>query len=147
MKINWGYGIMIATGIFMAFILTLVYKCSKQNIDLVSTNYYEQELKYDEQILKEKNTTELKEDLKINFDSVRQTILIHYPSDTKNLSGEISFIKPDDAKLDFNMKIIPGDASSQTIPAAKMKKGRWNVKVNWNFGELACYHRQAILIN
>jgi nitrogen fixation protein FixH len=113
---------------------------------LVSTNYYEQELKYDEQILKEKNTSELAEDLRLNFDKDKQAIKIQYPSEAVNLTGEISFVRPDDAKLDFNVKIMSDNTPMQSISTTQMKKGRWNIKVNWRQNERGYYHKQTIFI-
>jgi hypothetical protein len=147
MKLNWGHGIMIFTALFMVFILSLVYRCSKQNIDLVATNYYEQELKYDEQMLKEKNSSELKEDLKMNYDEAQQAITIQYPTSASKLTGEIAFIKPDGAQFDFIAQVTPDNSFAQIISSAKMKKGKWNVKVNWKIAEKDYFHQQTIFIN
>ena len=43
---NWGYKILTVYIIFIAGILFLVFKSSNQNQDLVTKDYYEQELKY-----------------------------------------------------------------------------------------------------
>ena len=59
MRFNWGFGIVVAAGLFVAFILNLVYQCSQQQVDLVTDKYYEKELKYQEQIDQEKNTLAL----------------------------------------------------------------------------------------
>ena len=54
MRFNWGFGIVVVAGLFVAFILNLVYQCSQQQVDLVTDKYYEKELKYQEQIDQEK---------------------------------------------------------------------------------------------
>ena len=43
---NWGYKIMLAYVVFIAGILFLVFKSSSQKVELVTENYYEQELKF-----------------------------------------------------------------------------------------------------
>ena len=46
MKINWGTGIIIAFGLFMAFILSFVYKVQsnqKYDNELVTEEYYKKE--------------------------------------------------------------------------------------------------------
>ena len=47
---NWGYKILIVYIVFIAGIVTLVYKSSVQNQDLVVNDYYDQELKYQDKI-------------------------------------------------------------------------------------------------
>ena len=42
---NWGYKIVLVYIVFITGIVTLVYKSSAQNQDLVVNDYYEQELK------------------------------------------------------------------------------------------------------
>jgi hypothetical protein len=67
MKINWGTGIVIAIGLFMTFILVLVYKMTvdqKYNHDLVVEEYYKKELAFQEEIDAEKNALSLSERIK-----------------------------------------------------------------------------------
>ena len=47
---NWGYKILLVFAVFVAGILFLVYKSSNQKMDLVTTDYYEKELKYQQKI-------------------------------------------------------------------------------------------------
>ena len=63
MKLNWGTGIVIAFGLFMTFILFFVFKVqsnSKYDNELVTENYYQQELKFQSNIDKEENSKNLK---------------------------------------------------------------------------------------
>ena len=46
MKFNWGYKILFVYLSFAGGILYLVYRTSLENRDLVSDNYYEEELAY-----------------------------------------------------------------------------------------------------
>ncbi len=47
---NWGIGIAIVYILFVLGMLTLVFKSRSQKIDLVTENYYQQELAYQEEI-------------------------------------------------------------------------------------------------
>jgi len=47
---NWGVGIVIVYILFVVGMLTLVFKSRSQKIDLVTENYYQQELAYQEEI-------------------------------------------------------------------------------------------------
>jgi hypothetical protein len=53
---NWGYKIAITFILFGALIIFMVVKSFQQNIDLVTDDYYQEELKYQQQIDKLENT-------------------------------------------------------------------------------------------
>ena len=66
MRVSWGYKIFFAYTAFAAGILFLAYKASQQNFDLVTENYYEQELKYQDVIDQKSNVALLSEAPKIS---------------------------------------------------------------------------------
>ena len=47
---NWGKSIVLSFILFAAFIGTLVTVCIRQDISLVSKDYYEEELQYDKSV-------------------------------------------------------------------------------------------------
>jgi len=59
MKISWGYKIVIGYLAFVLGILFLVYKANQQKFDLVTEDYYGEELKYQNIIDQKSNVTEL----------------------------------------------------------------------------------------
>ena len=59
MKLSWGYKIAFVYIIFVAGIGFLVFKASSQKFDLVTKDYYDQELKYQEVIDQAANTAML----------------------------------------------------------------------------------------
>jgi len=126
---SWGKGIILVFVVFVLGIGVLVYRSMTKNIDLVTTNYYEKELKYQEQIDKINNTNSLKESIKIEYNG--NVILITYPAVQKDISGEISFYKPSDAKSDFKVKVEPGSDLKQMIGKEAFSKGLWKVQINW----------------
>jgi hypothetical protein len=149
MKLNFGHGILMIILLFMTGISILVYKCSKQRVDLVNVSYYEQELKYNDQMAKEKNSLSLSDDLSIGYDPGNNSIAFNFPPalEIKDLSGNISFYKPDNASLDFSKPVIAGRQHRQVIGTAGMARGYWNVKVNWKNGTTPYYSETRIFIN
>jgi hypothetical protein len=149
MKANFGHGIFVFIVLFMVGILILVYKSSQNRVDLVSATYYEQELKYSEQMKKETNSIQLENHLKIGYDKQQHLITVNYPSssDFKSLNGTISFYKPDNALLDFSKTISTDAQLMQTIHTIGMAHGYWSVKVNWTSGSTPYYSEQKIFID
>lgn len=142
---NWGKAIFIIFIVFFLGIGTMVYKSVTKNIDLVTDNYYEKELKYQEQIDKINNTNRLTEKLKIDFDG--SNVLITYPNlPGKLITGEISFYKPSDAKSDFKIPVSAGNEMKQVIEAAKLSKGMWKVQVNWAMDGSEYFNEEKIMV-
>ena len=66
---NWGYKILTVYIIFIAGILLLVFKSSTQNQDLVTKDYYEQELKYQQVIDATERANALSSEVKFQGES------------------------------------------------------------------------------
>ena len=147
MRFNWGCGIVVVAGLFVAFILSLVYQCSQQQVDLVTDKYYEKELKYQEQIDQEKNTLALSG--KLTVVAGPGEVVIRYPEDHQSgqMTGEVRFFRPDNAKLDFTVPVNSGSANEQRIATEKVKQGWWNVQVQWNHAGKPFYQQERVLIN
>ena len=105
---SWGKGIILVFVVFVLGIGVLVYRSMTKNIDLVTTNYYEKELKYQDQIDKINNTNSLKENIKIEYNG--NVILITYPAVQKDISGEISLYPSalHCSSVLFSIRCVPG---------------------------------------
>ncbi|KEY18218.1 FixH family protein [Kaistella antarctica] len=133
-KFNWGHGVALALGLFIAFILFMVFGFTygQQNSELVSDDYYGDELVYQEVIDAKNNADalaaipkyqELKEGMKITFPG---TII---PED-KHVKFEL--FRTDDANLDVK-KEVDVDANNEIlIPKQVISKGSYTLKIKWS---------------
>ena len=133
MKINWGTGLAIAMGAFMIFILSFVYKTfTDRSYDhhLVSEEYYNDEINYQQEIDALANAKKLNEP--IQLENTEKGVLITFPSDvaTKKVTGTIDFQRASDVKLDLNLPISL-TSNKFLIPEEKLAKGLYNVKIDW----------------
>lgn len=131
----------------MAFILTLVYKCSEQKVDLVSADYYDKEIQYQKQINRINNSSELATQIVIS--SENGSINVQFPEAFKNskLIGNITFFKPDNAANDFEVPLKLNESLMQSISSKNLAPGRWNVKVTYNDENKEYYAEQKISLN
>ena len=62
-KFTWGHGVVIALLVFMAFILSMLFLFpnGQKNSEMVTDNYYEEELKYQDVIDAKKRADNLEE--------------------------------------------------------------------------------------
>lgn len=145
-RINWGTGIAIGIIIFIVLSVTMTIIFMTQDVSLVSDNYYEKSLVYQDEIDKQSRTKSLNEEVKINFNG--ETISILFPSDyvSKNMTGEIYFYRPSDQKMDFKIPLQLNETGSQNIPTQNIEKGMWRLKLNWEMNENEYYNEKAIII-
>ena len=145
-KISWGTGIAIGIIIFVVISITMTVIFMTQDVNLVSDNYYEKSLGYQEEIDKQSRTKSLDEEVKINFNG--EVINILFPSAylDKDLSGEIYFYRPSNPGLDFKLPLHIGEDGSQIIPTQRLEKGFWRLKLNWTMDGNGYYSERAITI-
>jgi|WetSurMetagenome_2_1015567.scaffolds.fasta_scaffold47059_3 hypothetical protein len=147
MKLNWGKRIAVLYIGFVILVLAMVILAMTRKTELVSENYYEKEIKYQEQIDKEKRTNELNGKVKIEYSG--SYILIKFPStyNLKNIKGTINFYRPSDESKDFKLNIEPDENGEQKVATTKLLKGLWKVKINWFLEEKEYYNESSVLIN
>ena len=117
----------------MIFILSFVYKSiavDKYQHELVSEDYYKDELHYQEEIDKLNNAKTLETDVELT--NSKEGITIEFPKniDENQISGTITFLRLSDEKLDFTEEIqLTGH--KQLIPSTKIVSGKWIVRIEW----------------
>ena len=129
MKLNWGHGIVGAFIFFMACIVYLVVGCFGTNVDLVTKDYYQQELVYQETIDATKNMKSLVQQPTLMVTT--KGLLIELPVffKGKELSGAYRFYRPNDKSRDFELPIGPDEEMKQLIPFEMLGSGKWRVKM------------------
>ena len=147
MKFNWGHGISIFLVIFVLTTISVVALITFDDTyshELVSENYYEDELKYQEEIDKVNNASKL--ETKLIYRTSKEGVLITFPSDfdyTK-VSGIIEMDRPSKKILDFTMPIKLDENFQILIPAEKVVQGKWKMVIDWKVGEQEFMYKATI---
>jgi nitrogen fixation protein FixH len=142
---NWGYRITIAFIVFASFIGYIVFKASTTKNELVDSNYYEQEMKYQSVMNEKQNTADLKEKPEITQHG--ENIIISFPEalskDFEN--GECIFLRPSDSKLDRSVKLnlINGN---QILAASQFSKGLYSIKLKWKMSSKNYVEEKSMII-
>ena len=139
---NWGHGIAIFFTCFVGFILFLVVKSHQQNIDLVTENYYQQELQYQQHISKIENARKLQKDVKIS--AGKGQVQLHFPEMPGLISGQVQLFRPSDARFDLETNLELDAHNSQQIATAQLPAGYYRIKINWKAGEKEYYTEEAL---
>ncbi|MBE7629031.1 FixH family protein [Tenacibaculum piscium] len=135
MKLNWGTGIVIAIIAFMSFILYFVISMSTgQNYthDLVSEEYYQKELVFQDNIDATKNAKALTENIQVK--KVPEGLKVYFPTafNPKDITGKVFLYRPSNKQLDFETPISISD-TYLLVPEKRLLGGRWNIIVSWNY--------------
>ncbi len=132
-KFSWGHGIVIALGSFIAFILFMIFLFpnGQQNSEMITENYYEEELAYQKVIDAKNNADLLPEKPKYNQD--QSGIKVIFPEDINNENSKftIDLHRADDQKLDVKREIKLDGKNTLFIPANILVKGNYVLRTMW----------------
>lgn len=143
---SWGFRITILYLSFVALIVTLVVMCYGQKVELVSKDYYKQELQYQDRI-----------DAINNANSATHTI--HHAVDANGIlltagpeflqsgfKGTVNFFRPSDSSKDFNTELKFDAEGKQMIAGDKLEKGLYKMQLSWQSGGKNYFKEQVITI-
>jgi nitrogen fixation protein FixH len=142
----WPYGVI---GFFVLLICALagvVVIAATHQETMVSENYYEQELKYQDQI--DSAARAQKCGANIQVDAAAGKLLVTVPAEqvARKLSGTIDFYRPSSAALDQELSFAPQADGKQEMDVSKLAAGLWLVRVRWNASGQEYYLEQKITL-
>jgi hypothetical protein len=145
MYISWGIKITMLYVGFVILILIMVSMAMNQKIDLVSKDYYEQELNYQEKIDKTNRSHALSQQL--SWQVLEHALLLKFPKQFKGriIKGKIYFFRPSDERMDTTLDFLSADSSMDlNINTSQLKKGLYKMQVDWEVDKEK-YYNEAIL--
>lgn len=127
---NWGKSIILAFVLFAMFIAVLVTVCVRQDVSLVTKDYYRDELAYEDQLTRMRNaaalaippsfTVDKNGNLEIQFDRF------------KDLSGgELYLFCPSDSKQDRRFTLSDGTSMVRQFSLANTPHGMYKARMSW----------------
>ncbi|GAA0878337.1 hypothetical protein GCM10009119_13050 [Algoriphagus jejuensis] len=138
---DWGKGILITIIAFVGFMMTLVVISVRQDdIHLVAENYYEKEIKYQDQIEREKASVNLDREVLV-FDSQSKSMVLDLPVGAK---GNLQLFRPSDARLDQELKLDITEPGKTNVPLDQLKSGYWRVQLTWTENGVEFYQEKKI---
>ena len=144
MKISWGYKIAFVYLTFVGGITFLVFKASNQKFDLVTKDYYGEELKYQQVIDESANAARLSAPVKV--EKTRGSLTIRFPEEMNGKKKQVDFYLyyPADEKKDLRKSLNVSDAVfSQALP--ENISGRYELKLFWISDTTKYYYEQKII--
>ena len=142
---NWGNKILIVYIVFVLGIVFMVFKSSTQKTDLVTTDYYAKELKYQDKIDEMNRVQALS--ASVGFVIKDNELIIQFPKDFagKKITGEAVLYCPSDENKDLKINFSVQDEPVKIkIPATN--KGLHELHLSWQDGGITYYFEKKIFI-
>jgi hypothetical protein len=135
--------------VFITFIVVFVIFAARQRTDLVRQDYYDEEIRFQQQIDRVSRTRPISAEVGVTYDSSRQLITITLPVAQANRqpAGKILLYRPSDARLDRNIRLAVDEKGSQLVDTKKLRAGLWKVRVEWSVDGHEFFFDKSIVVN
>lgn len=145
MKINWGYKIMLIYTVFVLGILTLVFLSAKENRDLVSEDYYAEEIAYQKLIDQSTKTAALSAPVELILSA--NQLIIQLPKEFYGLqtNGEWMLYYAADKSRDIAGNIHT-ENGKYSIAIPNYATGQYLFKMHWKVGEKEYYFEKNMFL-
>ena len=144
----WPLGIVVTFVLFFAGTAALIVVACSQQAELVSADYYEQELKFQGRIDRVERTRSAATQATVAYDLATHSITVSLPADQAghDVSGHIELYRPSAAGLDRAIKLEPDTKGVQRLDAAGLVPGLWKVRVSWTVGKQDYFLDQKVVV-
>lgn len=143
---NFGGKIVILYLSFVALILTLVFNCYSMDVDLVSKDYYAQELDFQQRINATNNEKDLNASISHSVNDKSVVLTIDSTLLSNDFKGTVTFFRPSDSKKDVSFKMNFVN-NQQIIDAENLIHGAYKLQLSWTSNQKSYFKEEVIFIN
>jgi len=137
---NWGYKIVVAFALFCLAVIGAVIFFLNQKVDVVTDNYYEKELKYQEQLDRVNRTRALRDTIKMENTGAALNIVFPNIPDKPSPKDFILLYRPSDNEKDVRIPVAADTSKKQSVSIERLDRGYWKLQVNWTSGGREFFH-------
>lgn len=144
----WPYSIIAFFAVALCGAVTFAIFCAHHKQELVTADYYEQEVRYQDQMERAHRASSLQAPAKISYDTAAQNITVTMPAAHLGapLKGWIQLYRPSAASQDQRLPLQVDSSGAQTINACDLNDGLWHVRVSWNLNGTDFYFDQKVVV-
>jgi nitrogen fixation protein FixH len=131
-------------GSFVVFIALMAYlsvRSFQTDVNLVTTNYYEKELKYEDHMEAVAATMALPEQPSISLNSSDKQLVFQMPRVHSGSNFEVLLFRPSDRYQD---KKFSYNKSTFGLDYSALMPGMWEVQISWDNGGQHFYYEEDI---
>ena len=146
MTLNWGHKLIGVFLVFAGMMSYLVYQSVTTRFDLVSKEYYKDELQFQQVIDGTKRANQLSS--KVTIEQNGHFLVLRLPNEMKQatVTGKIWFYCADDARKDKKIPLQVNADAVQQIDARQFLFGNYTAKISWESNQQLYYTETKITI-
>jgi hypothetical protein len=148
MTFNFGHKLLLAFILFGMLMFYLVYQSLHTNFELVSKDYYQDELVYQQVIDATKNAKELSTATSISQKGGE--VYVQLPAEMANqqITGNINFYCAADSKKDHTIPLAPDASGLQVIAVGKeLANAAYRVRITWTAKDKKYYQDSFLQVS
>lgn len=144
----WPLGITVTLIVFVAGTATLIVIACSHRTELVTDDYYAQEVRFQRQIDREVRTRLVKSQISVAYDPARQCITVELPKShvQPGTKGQIELYRPSASGQDRREDLKINARGLQTLDAKGLSSGLWKVRITWTAGGEEFFFDQKVVI-
>jgi len=122
-------------------IIGLVYLTFQQNVDLVTENYYAEELVYQQRI----NAINVASQTQVNWQQQNEELLVSFPSNQFISSATVHLFRP--ANQIYDRVVEVEGTTEASVSVAELPSGYYRLKMEWISEGITYYKEEQIYLN
>jgi len=145
----WPHAIIVWFVIFAAAMAAWIAVAVRQNMDLVRSDYYEEEVRFQQQLDRLNRTAPISSEVTLNYDASKQELTLRLPAAhlASRPVGQVHFYRPSDAALDFQVPLAINAGGLQRIGTSTLRGGLWKVRMQWNAAGHDYFFEQTLVMD
>ncbi|UOQ96485.1 FixH family protein [Hymenobacter sp. 5317J-9] len=144
----WPFAIIAVFVLFAGYIGFMVQQAMRTTVDLVSPDYYQQELAFQQRMETVARTAALPAPVTLHHDAGTHQLTVQLPADMsgQRIQGQIHFFRPSNQRLDFTLPLQPTAGLQQQLSTARMQPGLWRVRLDFTADKRNYFVEEKIIL-
>ncbi|MFT4739053.1 MAG: hypothetical protein ACI8QD_000961 [Cyclobacteriaceae bacterium] len=143
---NWGQSIALVFTAFAALMIYMVVTSFQANVDLVTEDYYMEELNFQQRIDKTNNVESEQKEVRHQLMTSGLELTFPEVSDQAKVTGQIQIYRPSLATMDREVPVTIDLNRQQNIAPSMLSPGKYIIKIDWTDGYLLYYQEIELMI-
>lgn len=144
----WPIAIAAFFGVVISALATWAVVAQRHREELVSADYYEQEVAYQQQINRFKRSADVGVSIGYVGGDRGGAIRVAWPEASRPVQGpgKVCLYRPSEAALDREIPLAVDADGVQVIDASPLKPGLWKVRVHWGPEDTGYYTERSVVV-
>ena len=139
----WPVALIAFLSLFASAVVSFGIFAIRHSQDLVRPDYYDHEIRYQDQIEREIRTRGLAGAVELGLTPGSRTLEVRIPSAAR---GTIHLYRPSDASLDREIALSTGVDGRQRVDLSDLKPGLWKARMTWKHAAEDYTHESTLVL-